>query len=161
MDVGSVSPQSSFSYQTALQVSGPPSAMLQALNQTMNNTGSADSGDDGTQASQDAAYGAMDSNPATSVLAGLGSGNDSGPAQADPAAGGGSALAMAAYRAQQDFPASAPAAQASPSSTPSTTMASQAPVWANPASATPNPTSAAYSQQAVQAINPALVSLLA
>jgi hypothetical protein len=135
--------------------------MLQALNQTMNNTGSADAGGDGTQASPDPAFSAMDSNPATSVLAGLGSGNDASAAQADPAAGGGSTLALAAYRAQQDYPASAPAAQGSPSSTPSTTMVSQAPVWANPASATQNPASAAYSQQAVQAINPAMVSLLA
>jgi hypothetical protein len=142
MEVGAVSTQGLSAYQAALAVA-PQAAPVPGP----------------VEAAQAAATGGLDSNSAAGLLASLGG--------AQSATAGRASLAIAAYQAQQAYPVSAPAAQGSPSSTPTTTLLQSpgpvpapAPPAAAPASQDPAANPAV--QQALQAsLNPMNVSLLA
>jgi hypothetical protein len=150
MDVGTATSLNAFSYQAAVQSTGQ--AALEAPQAAAAPQTSAISG-------AQSATGGLDTNSATALLASLGGAPPVGPAPAQ---------AIAAYQTQQAYPASAPAAQTSPSSTPTSTVADtsgQPAPFAQASAATPagqDPATTAYLQQGVQAlINPTVMSLLA
>jgi len=143
---------------------------INAVNQAANSASGSSGSSSAISGLSSATFGGLNSTSAISLLAGLGSSSSSSAGLQGFGASvlGSNTLAIAAYQAQQDYPASTPAAQTSPSSTPTTTIADTStqtpavPAATSANAATQDQVSPAALQQAVQAaLNPAVVSLLA
>lgn len=145
-------------------------AMSQAV-QAGQTGGSGAAPDNGVEGLSDPTAGGLDTNSASALLASMADGTDTSGLQGfDAAVAGGVTVALAAYQVTQGYAISAPAAQASPSSTPTSTLdggpdpgksdraAMQA---AGVIAPYPDATSNASLQQASAAVNATSLSLLA
>ena len=146
---------------------------LTTLSQAQSSSdGGSDSGSTGSTTSalsglQANTYGGLDSNSATALLASLNTSSSSSGLQGFSAAvDSKGTLAVAAYQAQQAYPVSTPSASASPSSTPTTTLAdtgsqSSAVPASSGTAATPQEQATAVQQAIQTALSPVQLSLLA
>ena len=138
-------------------------AMTQAANQA-NDTATQAAGITGVQFAP--SFGGLDLNSATSLLASLGSTDNTAGLQGfSAAATAGVNLAIAAYNAQQSYPAGTQTTPSGLTAAPGTGAAPVQAAGAAPASAQSdqqNPATPAYLQQAAAAVtSPAILSLLA
>lgn len=127
--------------------------------------------DNGVEGLSDATFGGLDNNSASALLASMADGSDTSGLQGfDAAVAGGVTVALATYQVTQGYAGPAPAAQTSPSSTPTSTVGAgpdtgtsdQAAMQAAGVVAPyPNADSNAGLQQAAAAGNATSLSLLA
>jgi hypothetical protein len=79
--------------------------------------------DNGVEGLSDATFGGLDNNSASALLASMADGSDTSGLQGfDAAVAGGVTVALATYQVTQGYAGPAPAAQTSPSSTPTSTV---------------------------------------